>query len=219
MSEETSAIVPFIGKQAELLEHDLVAFQEELQKDIEAQLYLEDDRMLEEGVVEKFRLGLVPDAYSGYEKYAGMIVIPYLSLAGKPVAMRYRNLGEDGPKYLSREGDPSLMYNVSAVHKAVDSIHICEGEFDCMILEQCGLNAVGFPGANTWKPRHYIAFKGFSTVYVWGDPDRAGQEFNAKLLKAMSQAVPVRLHGGDVSETYATEGESGIMELVRGALR
>lgn len=216
MSDEEPRIAPFIGKQAELMDKDLVRFGEALDEDGAARGYLKS-RGFEELTLTDYRLGVVPDDHPGYEQYAGMIVIPYLNLHKKPVSLRFRNLEEHGPKYLSMTGSPSMIYNVPALHDARDSIHICEGEFDCITLNMCGLPAVGFPGANAWKGRHAIAFRGFSSVYVWGDPDQAGREFTTRLLRAMPQAVPVRLQGGDVNETFLREGSKGIQELLREA--
>ena len=94
------------------------------------------------------------------------------------------------------------MFNVRALHQARDEIHVCEGEFDAMILTSLGLHAVAVPGANAWQPHYRRMLAGFSRVWVWGDPDDAGAEFTNRICRALRSAKGVRLRHGDVTDTY-----------------
>lgn len=165
------------------------------------------DRGLTRETALTFRLGVVADPLPGHERYQGMLVIPYLHREGYPLTMRFRNLSGEGPKYLSLPHDIARVFNTKAIFDAGDEIHVCEGEFDAMVLTQAGLPAVAFPGASTWRSKHRRMLGGFSKVWVWGDADEAGAEFANKVTRSMRTATKVRLpQGMDVTDYYLTNG-------------
>lgn len=170
-------------------------------------------RGLKEAAVQRFRLGVVPDQLVGFEHYAGMLAIPYLLIDCKPIQIRFRRMSGDGPKYMTMTGDRSRMFNVGSVVNASSEIHVTEGEFDCMILTQCGLNAVAIPGVHNFKDHHVALLAGFQTVYLWGDPDEPGREFNAKVRNAVPRSRIVPLSGGDINDTYLAGGCDEIYRL------
>ncbi|MFY1620013.1 toprim domain-containing protein [Micromonospora sp. WMMD736] len=173
------------------------------------------------------RLGVVVDPAPGHGQYAGWLAIPYLRHDYQAVSVRFRclsprcNVGvpgvkeqHDHGKYMSLEGEPNRVFYVPAIHLADDEIHVCEGEFDAMILNQVGLPAVAIPGASGWQNHHRRMLAGFSRVWVWGDPDDAGARFTAQITRAMRQARGVQLRIGDVTETYQAQGAAGLYALV-----
>lgn len=166
-----------------------------------------------------FRLGVVADALPGFERFSGMLCIPYLTPDGRPLSVRFRCLERHEHrehfhgKYNSLTGEPSRVFNVGGiVNNRTDELHITEGEFDAMILNQAGLPAVAIPGAQAWRPHHRRMVAGFSRVWVWGDPDEAGAQFNEKVRQSVRVARVVRLarDDGDVSELYARGGEAAL---------
>lgn len=168
-----------------------------------------------------FRLGVVGEPAPGHSRFRGMLCIPYLDKAGRPLTVRFRCLEEHDHraffhgKYNSLKDDPSRVYNISSIFAAKDEIHISEGEFDAMVLNKVGLPAVAIPGAHGWKYHHRKMLAGFSRVYVWGDPDDAGAEFVAKVTSQMNTARGVLLRDGDVTETYLAGGADALRELVK----
>ncbi len=85
-------------------------------------------------------------------EYMVKLAIPYLTPSGV-VDIRFRSLNNDnGPKYLSRPGASTHIFNVQALNQDADMLVICEGELDTIIATQVGFAAVGLPGANNWKP-------------------------------------------------------------------
>jgi DNA primase len=178
----------------------------------EAAAYIEG-RGIRPETARTFRVGVVADPIPAHEPMRGGIAIPYL-LRGKPLTVRSRNISGHGPKYMQPSGEALRVFNVDAIHDAHDEIHVAEGEFDAMILNQCGLPAIAFPGANTFRGHHGRMLAGFNKVFVWGDPDAAGAEFTTKILNRLPRSGrSVNLRHGDVTDTYLDGGEAAIHEL------
>jgi hypothetical protein len=116
---------------------------------------------------------------------------------------------------MSMTDEPTRVFNVGAIHRADDEIHISEGELDALILSKVfdGLGA-GFPGARSWSGHHRRMLAGFSRVWVWGDPDDAGAEFVQKVTRSLRNAKGVRLRDGDVSDTYLAGGADALRSLI-----
>ncbi|MFE2104287.1 toprim domain-containing protein [Kitasatospora sp. NPDC059463] len=148
-----------------------------------------------------------------------MLAIPYLDRDGQPLTIRFRCL-EEHPhrdhghgKYNTLAGDPPRIYGVDSIHTAGDEIHLAEGEFDRIILRKAGWPAVAAPGAEMFFGRHRRMLAGFSRVWIWGDPDDAGANFTSKVCRALRSAKGLRLHVGDVSETYKAGGFQALHDI------
>lgn len=169
------------------------------------------------------RAGVVEEPEPGHAKFKGMLAIPYLDKNNDPLTLRFRCMEDHDHrqhghgKYMSLPHDPPRMYNVRAIHQAQgDSIHVCEGELDAVILGQLGLDAVAIPGAQSWQGYHRRMVAGFSKIWVWHDQDEAGVDLLNKITNALRQAKPVRLPGGlDVSDAYLEYGGDYLLDLIR----
>lgn len=172
-------------------------------------------------VAARFRLGVVADPLPGHERFRGFLAIPYLDRWGGPLGMRFRcpqthdHCEAGHGKYMSAAGEAARVFNVGAIHRADDEIHVAEGEIDAITLSMAGLPAIAIPGAGCWQPHHRRMLAGFSTVFVWGDPDEAGAEFSATVCRALRTATGVRLRHGDVNETYLAGGPQALHTLIR----
>ncbi|MGC4928099.1 toprim domain-containing protein [Streptomyces sp. DT117] len=172
-----------------------------------------------------YRLGVVADPHPGHERQRGRLAIPYLGHDGRVLTIRFRCLEEHDHrafrhgKYNTLKDDPPRLYGVDAIHKAGDEIHLTEGELDAITLRRIGLHATAVPGAALWQPRHRRMLAGFSKVWVWGDPDEAGAELVTRISKSLRSAQGVRLHDGDVTETYMTGGAEALFDLCPTAAR
>lgn len=200
------------------------SYSEALLADAEAMEYLTGPRRgLSEETIRTFRLGVVADPAPEHIQYEGMIAIPYIGHHGDPVAMRFHcpiehdHVGHG--KYNTMLGDPARLFNARVIAKPGLSIHVTEGEFDAMILNQMGLPAVAAPGGKSWARRHRIMLAGFSHVWTWGDPDKTGAEFNAKVGRSLSQARSIRLPGGDITDLYTKHGSAYVLEQLHEAMR
>lgn len=177
-------------------------------------------RGIDRATAEKFRIGYVRVPITAEdERYQGRLSIPSLGPGDVPYSLRYRRIEEDdSPKYMGAAGVETRLFNVRAIADAPDTISITEGEMDAITLEACGLRAIGVTGANAWKPYYQRLFAGFSTVYVWGDSDKAGQEFIRKVCEDILSAVPVRIGASsgvnDVNELFVTHGQQAVLDTL-----
>lgn len=217
---EESKVVPLTHDQLEYLESAVSRYSHALNTDAHATHYL-GRRGFNQRIAEDFRLGVVCDALPGHERFEGMLAIPYLGRGDVPLSIRFRCIEDHSckelkhGKYNGMSGEVGRMFNVRAIFKAKDSINLCEGEIDTMILNMLGMPAIGMPGATTFRPRHRKMLAGFSRIHIWADPDEAGHAFANKVGQALPQARTVRLIDGDVNETYLRHGAKGIKELIK----
>lgn len=160
-------------------------------------------------------IGFVPeDVPPQWGKYARMLSIPYFTVDGEVVSIRFRTIDpeDERPKYLQPPGSDITIYNMPALTRPSSSIIITEGELDCLTLEAQGYTAIGIPGANAWK-RHYArALDGFPSVIAWGDPDDAGKKFNEEILSSIRRATTAHLPV-DINE--AAQSPTGFIEIHR----
>jgi DNA primase len=172
------------------------------------------DRGINPESIKDFRLGFVGEPISGHEQYRGCLAIPGIGPNGV-YSLRFRNLNSDGPKYLSITGAPTRLFNVRAIHTAGDVIAITEGELDAVILNQCGVPAIGVPGANNWKRHHSRMVAGFQKVFIFGDGDKAGEEFSKKVMDSVSSGIRMNMPSGhDVNSFFLAHGQEHLMKMM-----
>lgn len=182
-------------------------------------LRLAGDYLLERGIdpaeAKRYRLGVVEEPYSEtHEQYVGRLAIPYLTPTGV-VSLRFRTLG-NGTKYLSMPGDKGFLYNVSALVGGGDTIAVCEGELDALIVtEYAGVPAVGLPGVHLWKPAYDRCFAGFRHVLAVGDGDAAGESMIDALDEHLENLVPRQMPTGmDCNEFFLEEGPEALRDFL-----
>jgi DNA primase len=172
--------------------------------------YLET-RGITEQTARMFRLGFVKEPETGHEPYIGKLCIPYLTPAG-PIDLRFRSLNADGgPKYMSRPGATTHIFNINALESDDDVLAICEGELDTVVATQAGFSAVGLPGANNWKPFYSRVLADWEKVILLCDGDNAGREMAKNLSRELDNVIPVFMpEGQDVNDVYLAEGAEGL---------
>ena len=182
-------------------------------------------RGITEETADTFRLGSVGNPVPGHERFRGMLAIPYLNRDGEPLSLRFRCIEDHNHrdyyhgKYMSITDEPSRTFNVGAIHKATSEVHVCEGEFDAIILNQIGLPAIAIPGVQAWSGHHRRMLAGFSRTWLWADPDEAGADFTNKVTRSLRSAKSVRLKHGDVSDTFKKLGAQAIYNLIEREVR
>lgn len=159
-----------------------------------------------------FRLGYVKNPEIGHEPYIGKLSIPYLTPSGT-IDIRFRALSPDagGPKYMSRPGATTHIFNVNALDRDADALVVCEGELDTVVATQAGFAAVGLPGANNWKPFYSRVLADWTKVILLCDGDNAGREMAKNLSRELDNVFPVFMpEGQDVNDVYLAEGADGL---------
>lgn len=119
--------------------------------------------------------------------YKNKIVIPFIE-DKKIIYLRGRyfdngNAQTDGAKMLGLKGHTTKrLFNAEILKNLKDKVYICEGEFDTIILEQEGYNAVGLLGTTNFSQEMTELFKGLEVVLAL-DNDKAGKEGTKELAK------------------------------------
>lgn len=182
-------------------------------------------RGLDQDAVHGSLLGLVANPEPIHDPFQGRLSIPYITPTGV-VTMRFRCLHShhddpdyDGkcPKYTQPEASKTHLYNVQALHDADVMIGISEGELDAVVGSLAGIPTAGVPGANNWKPLYFRLFEDFERVLIFGDGDKAGREFTAKLLRHIpggeSRVLP---KGHDLTSFVQEFGADSFIEFAVG---
>jgi DNA primase len=177
-------------------------------------------RGIDPETAQKYRLGFVLEPFlETHEAYVGRLSIPYLSRAGV-LAVRFRGLGEEDPKYLQPKGSTSWIYNVGALYSSPRVVAVCEGELDALTCHAyAGIPAVGIAGVNAWKKPFARCFESPEKVLLVGDGDAAGQGMVDRLAELLPNAVPAVMPAGhDVNSFYAANGAEALRELLEAKL-
>jgi DNA primase len=173
--------------------------------------YLES-RGITEPTARMFRLGFVKNPEIGHEPYQGKLSIPYLTPSGC-IDIRFRALSQEagGPKYMSRPGATTHIFNINALNNDSTSLVVCEGELDTVIATQAGFTAIGLPGANNWKSFYARVLADWDKVILLCDGDNAGREMAKNLSRELDNVFPVFMpEGQDVNDVYLAEGAEGL---------
>lgn len=207
--------------QAKLLQEAAHRYAEAISE--EALAYLAGRGISEESAA-RYRLGTITDPIEGHQGYEGWISIPYFTALDLCVGFKFRRLDDGKPKYGAPVGQKSHLFNVVATMANTKSIVICEGEFDAIVMETCGMPAVGVPGVAAWKPYYTKLFNGFDIVYIVGDNDvkedgtNPGAEFSRRVAQEVSNSQIVTLPPGlDITDFYLANGKDATANLVGGA--
>jgi len=181
-----------VHKAAAAYYHSLLADNEEVVR------YLHHERGLTDETIEKHQIGwadgtlkihLREKGFTNEEIMAtglmdrnqrdflyGHITIPYHA-SGSVVQIRGKQI--DG-KYVTPPGQKARLFNVDTLFQAENPL-ITEGEFDALVLEQQGYDAVGVPGAVSWQDSWTPRFEQAKRVYIVFDNDETGRRGAEKL--------------------------------------
>jgi archaellum biogenesis ATPase FlaH len=114
--------------------------------------------------------GLVWDTGKDFFQ-AGSITIPYF-VQGVCAQIRCRDQEAVKNKYKTPPGQDPIPFNVDVVlEDNLSFVVLTEGEFDAMLLEDLGYNAIGIPGANAFKEDWVRAFADIRKVFICFDTD------------------------------------------------
>jgi DNA primase len=180
--------------------------------------YLEGRGITQE-VASTYLLGSVLNPAAGHELGAGMLSIPYLTPAGV-VGIKFRRIDNGTPKYLWPTGQKIGLFNVTDLHRSSDTIAICEGEIDTIVLSGViGIPSVGVAGVSQWKPWFPKLFESYSRILIFADNDvkedgrNPGQELAKRIKEDLDKADIVHLPDNtDVNDVYLRYGSEWFSE-------
>jgi len=168
-----------------------------------------------------FRLGSVVEPSAGHEHAIGRLSIPYITPAGV-VGIKFRAIDDTTPKYLWPTGQKIGLFNVPDLHKRSNTIAICEGEIDTIVLSGIvGVPAVGVAGVSQWKPWFPKLFESYSRILIFADNDvkedgrNPGQELAKRIKEDLDKAEIIHLPDNkDVNDVYLHDGNSWFEERI-----
>lgn len=142
----------------------------------------------------------------------GRISIPVTNRNGEVAFFKLRKDPDDpsdGPKMLtSPVGAHAELYGWEQVLAKPESIVICEGEFDRLVLEAQGFSAVtSTAGAGTFLREWAPFFRDIPNVYLCFDNDEAGRNGAARVAALIPYARAITWpaeigEGGDVTDFF-----------------
>lgn len=179
-------------------------------------------RGISKEVAATFLLGTVTDPAPGHEHAVGALSIPYLTKAGA-VGVKFRKIDGGQPKYIWPTGQKIGMFNVNDLTLDTETMCICEGELDTIILSgMCGIPAVGVAGVTQWKDWFPMMLEGYKRVFVFADNDvkedgrNPGMELAKRIKEDLNGAVVVNLpENKDVNDVFLREGADWFKDKIK----
>jgi len=207
------------AEQKQLLTETAAKYHETI--DVETVSYLRS-RGISKEVAVTFLLGTVNNPAPGHEHAAGCLSIPYITPTGV-VGIKFRKIDGGQPKYIWPTGQKIGMFNVKDLILDTDTMCICEGEVDTMVLSGlCGIPAVGVAGVTQWKEHFPIMFEGYKRIFVFADNDvkedgrNPGMELAKRIKEDLNNAIVINLpENKDVNDVYLREGVDWFKEKIK----
>lgn len=173
-------------------------------------------RGISEDTIKKFNLGT-------YEGYIAFPYYKYESVIGYKIRKPLKDPGK--PKMRSITGSKPYLYNIQNIELGAELI-ICEGEFDAMVIDQCGYTNVVSVGAGANSLRSLMEqakefLDKFEILIIVSDNDDAGQNMDKFFIEEFgnkAKLVDKKLYKRkDINEEYILYGKEKIIELIESA--
>lgn len=143
-----------------------------------------------------------------YLKKQPVVKIPYYDEARNETAARFRltlKKTKNDNRFRWRSGSKPTLYGLWRLYdiRRAGYVLLVEGESDCHTLWYYDLPALGVPGATQWKKEWSKYLTGL-TVYVWQEPDQAGEVFSQKVGESSFDVRIITPPAGrkDISECH-----------------
>ena len=172
--------------------------------------------------------GLTKDTVKEFnlKSYKGSIAFPYCkyeSVIGYKVRKPMKDPGK--PKMTSVSGSKPYLFNSSNVEIGTELI-ICEGEFDCMVISQCGYKNVVSVGAgansmNALLEQSKEFLNKFEILIIVSDNDESGNNMDKIFIDMFgdkAKLIDKKLYKyNDVNEEYVKFKAPKIVQLIESA--
>jgi hypothetical protein len=151
-----------------------------LLSDADAMDYLLHVRGFSREIIERQKLGLVPQRFFREAGNVKALVIPYL-VNGNVVFAKYRTLPPSPKDFTSSTGWDAPLYNGEVLNEDIHNVVFVEGETNTISLLNYGVHSVvGVPGANikkaTWIEQLDKLIENGLKVYILYDDDKVGNK-------------------------------------------
>ena len=151
------------------------------------------------------------------------IALPYIR-DGELINIKERNI-DDKKDTRQQAGAEPCLFGWHTIDPSERFVVITEGEFDSMILTQCGIPALSCnAGVNNlgWIENDYAALERFSRIVIWYDSDEAGQKAAPIVGKRLGEerVMYVKSELKDANDTFLSGGAEAVFaELERAKAR
>lgn len=165
--------------------------------------------------------------YVGIKEEKGNVVFEYRNEFGNHVSNKYRpakklNSG-DLKMWFEKDTNSNTLFNMDKIN--IDKpLIICEGEFDCMSLIECGLtNSVSVPtGCHSveWLEVNWDFISQFEEVVICFDNDEAGKKASRDIASRLENDT-IKIVNisqcNDVNELLFRKGKEAVINTIRSA--
>lgn len=162
----------------------------------------------------------------GLKTYKGMIAFPYMrfeTITGYKLRKPMKDTGH--PKMTSIQGSKPYLFNAQNV-QGNDELIICEGEFDCMAIHQCGYKNVVSVGAGAnslvtliEQAKEFI--NSFEYIIVVSDNDESGTNMDKIFIETFKEKVKLidktMYSKNDINEELVLKGTDAVSEIIESA--
>jgi len=164
-----------------------------------------NDRGINDDVLDRHLLG-----WNGWR-----ITIPIFNRDGGVVFFKLARDPQDllpGPKIMASPGASVELYGWEVIQQSPPQVIICEGEFDRLVLEANGFDAVtSTGGAGAFKAEWAKEFESIPRVYICFDRDDAGRRGALRVAWTIPHAKLIELpedvgNGGDITDFFVRLG-------------
>lgn len=173
-------------------------------------------RGITEETIKKFNLGT-------YEGYIAFPYYKYEAVIGYKIRKPLKDPGK--PKMRSIPGSKPYLYNIQNIDNGIELI-ICEGEFDAMVIYQCGYQNVVSVGAGANSLNSLIEqakdyLNKFEILIIVSDNDEAGANMDKAFVETFGDKVKLidkKLYEKkDINEEYILYGKDKVAEIIESA--
>lgn len=159
--------------------------------------------------------------------YKSQIAFPYYkheSIVGYKLRKPLKNPGK--PKMTNITGSRPYLFNIQNIDMDNSELIICEGEFDCMVIYQCGFTNVVSIGAGANSLTSLIGqaksfLDKFKSLIIVSDNDEAGHNMDRTMVELLGDRVKLidkKLYTmNDINEEYFKHGKEKVIELIESA--
>lgn len=171
-------------------------------------------RGIKEEAIKKFDLRSSGDA----------VVFPYYKYE-TIIGYKVRNL-EKNKKMWGISGSKPFLFNFQNLDDNFEELIICEGEFDCMIIDQCGFNNVVSVGAGANSLSSLVKqckdiLDKYENLIIVSDNDDAGESMDETFVKEFglkARLTDKKLYTqNDINAEHFKHGEEKVKEIIESA--
>lgn len=147
------------------------------------------------------------------------LAIRYYNSVFLPTRTRYRHRLTGEPRFSWGEGETIIPYGLWRLTPKAGYVILCEGESDAQTLWLHDFNALGIPGAATWRREWRVYLAPYRRVFIWGEGDGPSNAMIHHVAADWGRVHIIRVPGyKDASELHIANAD-GFTDIVQEAMK